>query len=107
MEGPISGNNGAPVNIVEGTHVLNLCTSEAVPLAVRRYPTQTDFSYRDGDAAIYLDRPPHDTPPQLREDDSTSKTLIEMGYNEIRFHHDGDWHSIFPRHRDPFGALGE
>ena len=32
-----------------------------------------DFFYRDADAAIYIDGPPHDAPHQIREDDATTK----------------------------------
>ena len=71
------------------------------------YPAQPDFFYREALAAVYIDGPPHDTPGQIREDDATTKALIEMGYIVIRFHHDADWLAIFRRHPDIFGALGE
>ena len=68
------------------------------------YPAQPDFFYRDANAAIYIDGPPHDTPHQIREDDAASKALMEMGYIVLRFHHDDDWLAIFRRHQDLFGA---
>ena len=71
------------------------------------YPAQPDFFYRDADAAIYIDGPPHDTPHQIREDEAATKALMEMGYIVLRFHHDDDWPAIFRRHQDVFGALGE
>ena len=71
------------------------------------YPAQPDFFYRDAVAAIYVDGPPHDSPHQIREDDAATKTLMEMGYLVLRFHHRDDWRAIFRRHQDLFGALGE
>ena len=71
------------------------------------YPAQPDFFYRDADAAIYIDGPPHDTPHQIREDDAATKALMEMGYIVLRFHHDDDWLAIFRRHQDLFGAVVE
>ena len=71
------------------------------------YPAQPDFLYRDADAAIYIDGPPHDTPDQIREDHATTKTLIEMGYIVIRFHHDDDWLAVFRRYQELFGAIGD
>ena len=43
-------------------------------------------------------------PEQVREDNATTKRLIEHGYIVIRFHHKDDWVSIFRRHPDVFGA---
>ena len=68
------------------------------------YATQPDFYYREAHAAIYIDGPPHDSPNQIREDDTTTETLIGMGYIVIRFHHEDDWSAIFRRHADVFGA---
>ena len=67
------------------------------------YFTQPDFFYREHNAAIYIDGPPHDEPDKVREDDGTTKALIEMGYIVIRFHHRADWLEIFHRHPDVFG----
>ena len=71
------------------------------------YPAQPDFFYRDPVAAIYIDGPPHDTPGKIREDEATTKALMEMGYIVLRFHHDADWLPVFHRHADVFGGLGE
>ncbi|OFV82724.1 MAG: hypothetical protein A2W26_09840 [Acidobacteria bacterium RBG_16_64_8] len=68
------------------------------------YFTQADFFYREDNAAIYIDGPPHDEPAQLREDDSTTQALIEMGYIVIRFPYKDDWRRIFRRHPDVFGT---
>ena len=68
------------------------------------YFTRPDFFYRDANAAIYVDGPPHDRPDQIRSDDGTTQALIERGYIVIRFHHADDWDAIFRRHSDVFGA---
>ena len=68
------------------------------------YFTQPDFFYREYNAAIYVDGPHHDEPGQIREDDGTTKALIEMGYIVIRFHHKTDWTKIFGQHPDVFGV---
>jgi len=68
------------------------------------YFTQPDFFYREHNAAIYIDGPPHDTTDQIREDDATTLALIEMGYIVIRFYHKADWLEIFRGHPDVFGV---
>lgn len=68
------------------------------------YFTRPDFFYRDVNAAIYIDGPPHDAAHQTRDDDDTTQALIELGYIVIRFHHTDDWETIFHRHPDVFGA---
>jgi len=65
--------------------------------------TRPDFYYRDNNAAIYIDGPPHDEPDQMRQDETITKRLLEMGYIVIRFHHKADWREIFLRHPDIFG----
>ncbi len=65
--------------------------------------TCPDFYYREHNAAIYIDGPPHDTPDQIREDEAITHRLMEMGYIVIRFHHMADWKEIFRRHPDIFG----
>jgi very-short-patch-repair endonuclease len=65
--------------------------------------TRPDFFYREYNAAIYIDGPPHDEPAQLREDDAITQRLMEMGYIVIRFHHSVDWNEIFRSHPDIFG----
>ena len=72
---------------------------------IPRYPAQPDFFYRDANAAIYIDGPPHDAPHQIREDEAATRALMEMGYIVVRFHHDADWPAIFRRHQDLFGAF--
>ena len=68
------------------------------------YFTQPDFFYREHNAAIYIDGPPHDQPNAVREDDGTTRALMEMGYIVIRFHHRADWLGVFRRHPDIFGT---
>jgi len=69
--------------------------------------TRPDFFYREYNAAIYIDGPPHDSPAQLRDDETITHRLMEMGYIVIRFHHQADWNEIFRRHPDIFGRPGE
>ena len=67
------------------------------------YFTRPDFFYRDANAAIYVDGPPHDAAHQLRDDDGTTQALIERGYIVVRFYHADDWEAIFRLHPDVFG----
>jgi hypothetical protein len=69
--------------------------------------TKPDFYYREHNAAIYIDGPVHDAPDQIREDETITERLMEMGYIVIRFHHKGDWQAIFRRHPDIFGTPHE
>lgn len=66
--------------------------------------TKPDFYYREHNAAIYVDGPPHDEPAQIREDEVITQRLLNMGYIVIRFHHNADWNEIVRRHPDIFGA---
>jgi len=66
--------------------------------------TQPDFYYRESNAAIYIDGPPHDDPDQMKEDEAVTKRLIEAGYIVIRFHHRDDWSAIVRKHPDIFGV---
>ncbi len=66
--------------------------------------TKPDFYYREHNAAIYVDGPPHDEADQMRDDEVITKRLMEMGYIVIRFHHKADWNEIIRRHPDIFGA---
>ena len=75
-----------------------------VQYEISGYFTQPDFFYRDANAAIYVDGPPHDAPEQIRADDGTDQALIERGYIVIRFHHAEDWNAVFRRHSDVFGT---
>jgi ATP-dependent helicase YprA (DUF1998 family) len=66
--------------------------------------TRPDFFYREYNAAIYVDGPPHDEPDQIRDDEQITGRLLETGYVVIRFHHKADWKEIFTRHPDIFGV---
>ncbi len=66
--------------------------------------TQPDFYYREANAAIYVDGPPHDKPDQMKEDEAVTQRLIEAGYIVIRFHHKEDWPAILRKHPDIFGV---
>jgi very-short-patch-repair endonuclease len=66
--------------------------------------TKPDFYYREYNAAIYIDGPVHDAPDQMREDETITARLLEMGYIVIRFHHKENWKDIFRRHPDIFGT---
>ena len=71
--------------------------------AIPGHYTRPDFFYREANAAIYVDGPPHDAPAQAREDEARTRALIEAGYIVIRFHHGADWRAVFHRHPDVFG----
>ena len=83
---------------------LNLRLPTDAQYKIPGYYTQPDFYYQEANAAVYIDGPPHDAPDQVREDDATTRRLIESGYIVIRFHHKDDWLSIFRRHADVFGT---
>ncbi|HOC69766.1 MAG TPA: hypothetical protein PKO23_13265, partial [Candidatus Hydrogenedentes bacterium] len=63
-----------------------------------------DFFYKEYNAAIYIDGPPHDEPGQLRKDEEITRALLEVGYIVVRFHHKDDWNAIFRAHPDIFGV---
>ena len=75
--------------------------------AIPGHYTRPDFFYREANAAIYIDGPPHDAPDQAREDQAKTRALIEVGYIVIRFHHAADWFAVFRRHPDVFGEISE
>ena len=75
--------------------------------AIPGHYTRPDFFYREANAAIYIDGPPHDAPDQAREDQAKTRALIEVGYIVIRFHHAADWSAVFRRHADVFGVPSE
>jgi len=66
--------------------------------------TRPDFFYREYNAAIYIDGPPHDEVAKIREDESITQRLMEAGYIVIRFHHKAPWGEILRRHPDIFGT---
>jgi ATP-dependent helicase YprA (DUF1998 family)/very-short-patch-repair endonuclease len=66
--------------------------------------TQPDFYYRESNAAIYVDGPPHDQPDQMKEDQAITQRLMEAGYIVIRFNHKEDWPAILRKHPDIFGV---
>jgi ATP-dependent helicase YprA (DUF1998 family) len=72
-------------------------------ILIESHRTKPDFFYREYNATIYVDGPPHDEPDQIRADDDITRRLIEAGYVVIRFHHKADWKEIFLRHPDVFG----
>jgi hypothetical protein len=67
--------------------------------------TRPDFYYREYNAAIYIDGPPHDKPEQIRADEEITQRLMEAGYIVVRFHHAADWQAIFAQHPDIFGVV--
>ena len=75
--------------------------------AIPGHYTRPDFFYREANAAVYIDGPPHDAPDQAREDQAKTRALIEVGYIVIRFHHAADWPAVFRRHADVFGEIDE
>jgi len=71
---------------------------------IKSCSTKPDFYYREYNAAIYIDGPPHDEADQIRKDEEITRRLMEVGYIVIRFHHKEDWNEIFLRHPDIFGT---
>jgi len=67
--------------------------------------TRPDFFYREHNAAIYVDGPPHDERDAIRADEEITRKLMEAGYVVIRFHHSADWDAIFRKHPDIFGVV--
>ena len=67
--------------------------------------TRPDFFYREHNAAIYVDGPPHDERDAIRADEEITRKLMETGYVVIRFHHRADWDAIFRKHPDIFGVV--
>lgn len=65
--------------------------------------TKPDFFYREYNAAIYIDGPPHDEAHQIKADEEITARLLDMGYIVVRFHHKADWKEIFKKHPDIFG----
>jgi very-short-patch-repair endonuclease len=66
--------------------------------------TRPDFYYREYNAAIYIDGPPHDEPDKIKEDEEITSKLMALGYAVVRFHHKADWLVIFGKHPDIFGT---
>lgn len=71
---------------------------------IEAYATKPDFFYREHNAAIYIDGPPHDEADQIRADEAITQRLMEAGYIVVRFHHEAAWNEIFRRHPDIFGT---
>jgi ATP-dependent helicase YprA (DUF1998 family) len=65
---------------------------------------QPDFFYRDSNAAIFVDGPPHDDTDAMRNDETINQRLMEAGYIVIRFHHKDDWLTVVKKHPDVFGV---
>ena len=66
--------------------------------------TRPDFFYREFNAAIYVDGPPHDEADRKREDEEIEERLMDAGYAVVRFHHGENWDGVFRRHPDIFGT---
>jgi very-short-patch-repair endonuclease len=75
-----------------GQHLISACR------------TRADFFYKDANAAVYVDGPPHDEPDQQAEDQRITDCLLAAGYLVIRFHHAADWDAVFRQYRDIFGG---
>ena len=75
--------------------------------AISGHYTRPDLLYREANAAICIDGPPHDAPDQAREDRARTRTLIEAGYLMLRFHQADTWPALFRRHPDLFGVPSE
>ncbi len=71
---------------------------------IERCSTQPDFYYREYNAAVYVDGPPHDEADQIILDEEVTKRLMVAGYIVVRFHHKADWEAIFRQHPDIFGV---
>jgi ATP-dependent helicase YprA (DUF1998 family) len=67
--------------------------------------TRPDFFYREHNAAIYVDGPPHDEPDQIRADEEIARRLMDVGYVVVRFHHKADWKEVLRKHPDIFGPI--
>jgi hypothetical protein len=52
-----------------------------------------DFIYRpeNGEVAVFVDGPPHDTRRQQNRDDQATERLEDLGWSVLRFRHDEDW----------------
>jgi len=71
---------------------------------IEAFSTRPDFYYREYNAAIYVDGPPHDEPDKIKEDEEITRKLRSVGYAVIRFHHKANWEAIFQNHADIFGS---
>ena len=71
---------------------------------IKACSTKPDFFYREYNAAIYVDGPPHDEADQSRDDEAITERLMDAGYAVLRFHHKADWDRIFRCHPDIFGT---
>ena len=73
-------------------------------LPIEACSTRPDFFYRDYNAAVYVDGPPHDGEDRRRDDEAITERLMDAGYVVLRFHHAADWDGVFSRHPDIFGT---
>jgi very-short-patch-repair endonuclease len=84
-------------------HMLRL--ADEAQFIVPQMFAQADFFYRNCNAAIFVDGPPHDEADIMLKDQAINKRLMEAGYIVIRFHHKDDWLSIVQKHPDVFGVI--
>ena len=83
---------------------LGLRPPSAAQYLLKACRTRPDFFYREYNAAIYVDGPPHDEPEQRRADAAVTERLQDAGYVVLRFHHKADWDAAFRAHPDIFGS---
>lgn len=67
--------------------------------------TKVDFLYDDGPTAVYVDGPPHAFPERKERDDRQESALRDLGYDVVRFPHDGNWEEIVSNRPTVFGAF--
>lgn len=65
--------------------------------------TRPDFFYKEYQAAVYIDGPPHDYPERAQRDMTQTECMEDAGYTVIRFHHQDDWENILARYPHIFG----
>lgn len=68
------------------------------------YQTRPDFLYKEKQAVIYVDGPPHDYPERAERDKKQTELLEDAGWTVIRFGHDDDWGDIVDRYPNIFGG---
>ena len=65
--------------------------------------TTPDFVYESKKTVIYIDGPPHDYPERQTRDKLQETTLIDAGWDVIRFHHKDNWKKIVMENSALFG----